>query len=255
MHPYYSLPVMEDQRWWMQAGERFAIEGLLTQLRPRLAVEIGTFQGGSLRRIALHAEHVHAFDLDPAVSELAPDFPNVTFHIGDSAETLPAALSELEREGRHVDFALVDGAHTREAVRSDGSALLESGACRQTVIVFHDSAHAGVRAGLDDLSLADHPKVAAVMLDLVPGLVVAEHEDETLLGQSFNGLGLVVLDADRDPTARAYDAPEFVRTPDLHRAHRAAARPQRTPRSRVALAAAAGAVVGAAGAALALRER
>jgi len=186
MHPYFALPVIEDHRWWMQAGERFAIEGLLSQLRPRLAVEVGTFEGGSLRRIALHAERVHAFDLDPRVGELAPHFPNVTFHIGDSAELLPATLAELERRGQHVDFALVDGAHTREAVRGDARALLESGACRQTVIVFHDSAHAGVRAALEDLALPDHAKVAVALLDLVPGLLVAAHEDESLVGQGYD---------------------------------------------------------------------
>jgi hypothetical protein len=46
MHRYLALPVVEEQRWWMHQGERLAIEGLLSQLRPRLAVETGTFDGG-----------------------------------------------------------------------------------------------------------------------------------------------------------------------------------------------------------------
>ena len=168
MHPFFALPAVAADRWQMQQGERFALDGLLAQLRPRLAIEVGTFEGGSLRRIAAHAEHVHAFDLDPKVAELAGEFDNVTFHIGDSAELLPQVLAELGREGRHVDFALVDGAHTREAVRGDGAALLGADACRQTVIVFHDSANAEVRAGLEDLELAEHPKVALALLDCVP---------------------------------------------------------------------------------------
>ena len=133
-------------------------------------------------------------------------------------------LAELGREGRHVDFALVDAAHTREAVRGDGAALLGADACRQTVIVFHDSANAEVRAGLEDLELAEHPKVALALLDCVPGYLVQSHADEALVGQAFNGLALVVLDADREH-ARGYDAPEFVPIPALHEAYAAAQEP------------------------------
>jgi hypothetical protein len=219
MHPFFALPVVSADRWQMQHGERFALDGLLAQLRPGLAIEVGTFEGGSLRRIAAYAEHVHAFDVDPKVAELAAEFDNVTFHIGDSAQLLPRVLAGFERDGLQVDFALVDGAHTREAVRADGAALLATSACRQTVIVFHDSAHADVRAGLEDLALPDHPKVALALLDCVPGYLVHAHADPELVGQAFNGLALVVCDAERDPQARAYDAPEFVPLTELHDAY------------------------------------
>ena len=217
MHPFFALPAVSADRWQMQQGERFALEGLLAQLRPRLAIEVGTFEGGSLRRIATYAEHVHAFDVDPKVAELAGGFDDVTFHIGDSAELLPLVLADLGREDHHVDFALVDGAHTRDAVRADGAALLAAEACRQTTIVFHDSAHVDVRAALDELDLAGHPKVALALLDCVPGYLVQQHQDPELVGQAFNGLALVVLDADRDPRIRGYDAPEFVGVRELHR--------------------------------------
>lgn len=258
MHPFFALPAVAADRWQMQQGERFALDGLLAQLRPRLAIEVGTFDGGSLRRIAAHAEYVHAFDLDPKVAELGGEFDNVTFHIGDSAELLPRVLAELGREGQHVDFALVDAAHTREAVRGDGAALLAGDACRQTVIVFHDSANADVRAGLEDLELAEHPKVALALLDCVPGYLVQAHADEALVGQAFNGLALVVLDADRDPHTRGYDAPEFVPIPALHEAYAVTQEP-RAPSSgkaaAVGSAAAVSAVVGAAAGALIARRR
>jgi hypothetical protein len=38
--------------WQMRIGERAAVEGLLAQVVPRLAIEIGTAAGGSLDRIA-----------------------------------------------------------------------------------------------------------------------------------------------------------------------------------------------------------
>ncbi len=54
----------------MRYGERFALEGILESLKPRLAIEIGTAQGGSLRRIAAHAEEVHSFDIVPEIEAL-----------------------------------------------------------------------------------------------------------------------------------------------------------------------------------------
>jgi cephalosporin hydroxylase len=262
MHPFFGLPVVSADRWQMQQGERFALDGLLAALRPRLAIEVGTYQGGSLRRIATHAEHVHAFDLDPQVAQLADELDNVSLHIGDSAELLPRVLADLGREDRHVDFALVDGAHTREAVRADGAALLAADACRQTVIVFHDSANADVRAGLEDLDLSAHPKVALALLDCVPGYLVQAHHDADLVGQAFNGLALVVLDADRDPHARGYDAPEFVPVPELHEAYAAAQQPHDAPAdkagavgSAAAVSALLGAAAGAAAGAVIARRR
>ncbi|MGZ6644962.1 MAG: class I SAM-dependent methyltransferase [Solirubrobacteraceae bacterium] len=263
MHPFFGLPVVSADRWQMQQGERFALDGLLSQLRPRLAIEVGTFEGGSLRRIAAHAEHVHAFDLDPKVAALADELDNVSFHIGDSTELLPRLLADLGREGGHVDFALIDGAHTREAVRGDGAALLAAEACRQTVIVFHDSANVAVRAGLEDLDLPDHPKVALALLDCVPGYLVQAHDDHELVGQAFNGLALVVLDAGRDPDARAPDASEFVPVPALHEAYAAAQQPHEAfsrKAGAVGSAAAVSALLGvaagaAAGAVIASRRR
>lgn len=184
--------------WQMRHGERFALEGLLATLRPEVAIEIGTAQGGSLRRIAAHASEVHSFDIVPEIEALERELPNVTTHVGDSALLVPEFLSELEREGREVDFALVDGDHTTAGVRRDAEALLASDACRRTVIVFHDAANDDVRAGLEAVRFEDHAKVALVNLDFVPGYLVS---DPALHLQIWNGLALVLLDADRDGPA------------------------------------------------------
>ncbi|MGN6170385.1 MAG: hypothetical protein ACTHQQ_19775, partial [Solirubrobacteraceae bacterium] len=49
--------------WQMDPGERAALDGLLCQLRPKLSIEIGRADGGSLRSIARYSGHVHSFDL------------------------------------------------------------------------------------------------------------------------------------------------------------------------------------------------
>jgi hypothetical protein len=189
-----TVPVIADPTWQMTYGERFALEGLLTQLQPRLAIETGTAQGGSLRRIAAHSDEVHAFDLVPEVAELGRGIPNARFHIGDSATLVPQTLEQFAAEGRHVDFALIDGDHSREGVKRDTLAVIDSPACQTTVIVFHDSVNDDVRAGLEDLDLASHPKVVMCILDFVPGYLV-KPDHAHYANAAWNGLGLVVLGA------------------------------------------------------------
>ena len=143
--------------------------------------------------------------------------PNATAYIGDSRETLPALLKELADAGRHVDFALVDGDHSADGVRRDTEALLRSPACRTTVIVLHDTANDEVRRGLELIDLPRHPKVALCFLDMVPGHVVIS--DHVYSGQSWNGLGLVVLDPERGREPALVD-PDHEDTPAVHRAWR-----------------------------------
>ena len=57
------LAVFTNAAWQMSFGERAAFEGILTQLGPSLAIEIGSAEGGCLERIAARSDAVHSFDL------------------------------------------------------------------------------------------------------------------------------------------------------------------------------------------------
>ena len=175
----------------MSWGERAAVEGVLTQLKPRLAIEIGSMEGACLRRIAEHAEEVHSFDLSPPTLPM-PD--NVTLHTGDSHELLPSLLAELEQAGRNVELVIVDGDHSPEGVKRDIEDLLDSRALAQTVMLIHDTANERVRAGIDAVRYTAWPKVAHVELDWVPGRLFAEPK---LRGELWFGLGLVLIDSAR----------------------------------------------------------
>jgi hypothetical protein len=195
--PRLSLLAEPAASWQMRYGERYVLEGVLCDLRPELAIEVGTARGGSLRRIAAHAREVHSFDVDPGVAAVVAALPNATAHIGDSRETLPAFLAGAERDGRNVDFALVDGDHSSDGVRRDVEAVLASGACGRTVLMLHDTANEDVRRGLEELDLPSHPKVDLCLLDFFAGRLVVR--DHVYSRQCWNGLGLVVLDAAREP--------------------------------------------------------
>jgi hypothetical protein len=183
-----GLPFFEDAVCQMSFGERAALAGLLSALRPRTAVEVGTYEGGSLRVLAAFSDRVHTIDL----FDLVPDrdhYRNVSFHTGDSAVELPALLAELTRAGTAVDFALIDGDHSSDGVHRDLLAVLDSPAARSAVIVLHDTMNPEVRAGIERAGLSERPTVVYYELDFVPGYEFAGgHFD----GQVWGGLGLVV---------------------------------------------------------------
>jgi Methyltransferase domain len=192
-------PIFEVDSWQMSLGERAALEGVLSQVKPKLAVEIGTAEGGSLARIAAHSDEVHSIDL---VRCPAPQPDHVTLHVGDSRRLLPELLARFASEGRTVDFVLVDGDHSRAGVRQDLVDLLDSPAVSRTVIVLHDTFNGEVRAGITDVDFAAHEAVALVELDMTGGYMARTGPFE---GQLWGGIGLVVVDAEAERRPGLYN--------------------------------------------------
>ncbi len=189
---FSDIPSLANTPWQMAYGERSAFEGLLAQIKPQLAIEIGTAEGGSLARIAAHSDEVHSFDMIQAAPEVQR-LPNVHFHTGDNHVLLPELLAELAAAGRNVDFVLVDGDHSTEGVRQDMVDLLDSPAVRHTVIVMHDSMNEWVRTGLEQVPYDQYSKVKYVDLDFVAGFMFLE---KSLEYELWGGLALVYVVAD-----------------------------------------------------------
>jgi hypothetical protein len=179
------VELFERREWQMAPGERAAIAGVLAELRPRVAIEIGTAQGGSLRTIAAYSGHVHTFDFAPAVADPPP---NVTFHAGDSHKLLPGVLAGLEET---VGFVLVDGDHSTKGVHRDLLDLLSSPALGPTVVLAHDSANAQVRAGLERVDYRAFPRVR--MVDFA---FVDLQQRAGVLREEWGGLALIVVGAE-----------------------------------------------------------
>jgi hypothetical protein len=191
--PSPDTGIFSDCCWQMSFGERAALEGILTQLKPALSLEIGTAEGGSLERIAAHSGEVHSFDLVPPQLSDA-EAGHVNLHTGDSHELLPVVLARFADEQRNVDFVLIDGDHSAEGVRRDVEDLLNSSAIGNTAMLVHDTTNEMVRAGLDAIHYAAWPKVAHVNLDFVPGYIFSE---ERLRHELWGGLGVIIVDSSR----------------------------------------------------------
>lgn len=182
-----------ESRSQMSFGERAALEGVLAQLRPALAIEIGTAQGGSLERIASYSDEVHSIDISH--DELGGRPPaNVQLHTGPSAEVLPRLLAEFSAAGRALDLGLVDGDHSFEGVIGDVRSLLESPCTARSVILVHDSVNEEIRAGLERAGIEDYDKVVYFEPDFVPGYV---YRTGTARQTAWGGLALIICDIRR----------------------------------------------------------
>lgn len=189
------LPLARDGVPQMAFGERAALEGVLSQVQPKLALEIGTAEGGSLRRIAAHSAEVHSIDIDhDPVREGDPLPDHVTLHTGSSAQLLSRLLDSFAQAGRLVDFALVDGDHSFEGVAADLRALLTSPVTSRTVILVHDSMNPEVRAGIQSVGFDDYENVVYHELDFVPGYTYAEG---AVRDSTWGGIALVMTDLRR----------------------------------------------------------
>jgi cephalosporin hydroxylase len=187
------VPAFGATDWQMSFAERICLEGLLSQIKPALSIEIGVAQGGSLGTLSYHSREVHAFDV--VMPDIRP--PKVRFHQGDSKETLP---KYMESDDTPIDFALVDGDHSALGVCDDLANLMVSPRCKDTVIVAHDSANAEVREGI---KTAVHICTREyVDLDFLPGYTFARGAFE---GQTWGGFALIVMGSppDAKPLYRA----------------------------------------------------
>jgi hypothetical protein len=193
------LSAFDEVPWQMDPGERAALEGLLCQVRPELAIEIGTADGGSLRLLARYSGHVHSFDLAAPPAAIR-DLTNVSVHTGDSHSLLAPALARLAAAGRNVDFVLVDGDHSADGVERDVRDLLASGAVNETVIVLHDTLNDEVRAGLARIDVAAEPKIVRFEAEFVAGRL---HYRDGLHHQLWGGLGVMVIGAGGRSRARS----------------------------------------------------
>jgi hypothetical protein len=178
----------------MTRWEKYGFASILEAARPKVAIEIGSYKGGSLQIIARYAEKIYSIDLDPSLKErLGHDLPNVEFLTGDSRQILPALLSRIMKSGEELGFVLIDGDHSTEGVRSDINNILRYMPVRPVFIVFHDSFNPDCRKGIltADWSACDH--VHYLEVDFVPGVYHFEAFDTSPPRSMFGGLAVALM--------------------------------------------------------------
>lgn len=181
--------------WQMDIVERVMLLHVVGSLKPRVSIEIGTADGGSLSAIARHTSgRVFTLDIrDDRQAALGERFPdNVEFIAGPSRETLPALLARLHAEDAEIDFVLIDGDHSAGAVRRDIEDLLAGyqPRTRPLFVLMHDSFNPECRRGIAGANWDASPHVRRVQLDYTPGVFPG---DGPVAGQMWGGFALAVL--------------------------------------------------------------
>jgi cephalosporin hydroxylase len=176
--------------WQMTDSERLALTGLLHRHQPRVAIEIGTYRGGSLSLISQYAKLVVSIDIDPEIPTRYAHFKNVRFLTGYSHEVLPPLLDEFEASGIAVDFVLIDGDHSAAGVKRDIEIVIGRVPKAPMFIVMHDGFNPDCRRGMLQADWHSSPYVQWVDTDFVPGRVI-EHGAGT--GEMWGGLAAAYL--------------------------------------------------------------
>ncbi|MFN9325357.1 MAG: class I SAM-dependent methyltransferase [Flavobacteriales bacterium] len=187
--------------WQMTNCERFALQDILRRTRPEVAIEIGTYRGGSLQVISHFAQRVISVDIDPTVPErLAGKFSNVEYRVGDSKQLLPDLIDELNRAGANVGFFLIDGDHSTAGVRRDVNAVLKYRPKGRCVIIMHDSFNPACREGIRSADWSASPYVQWVDLDFIPGIYHQYAYDTADARSMWGGFACAYLTPDERTT-------------------------------------------------------
>ena len=187
-------PNVPTANWQMLPAERIALTGVLARLRPRHALEVGVYYGGSLSLIAQFCDRVWALDIDPDVPRRFAVASNVDLRIGAADGLLVNMLDELEAAGIALDFVLIDADHSSAGVRRDIETIIHRALPPREpmVILMHDSGNPGCRQGISSASWAACPYVQHVELDFVPGQII-EHAIRDGRSEVWGGLAMAYL--------------------------------------------------------------
>lgn len=179
--------------WQMSFDQRFALIGVLSQIKPEISIEIGTFRAGSLSAIARFSQQVYSIDIDSEIpARYGQRFPNVTFEIGRSADVLPELLAHIRSGDRNLGFVLIDGDHSTEGVRQDCNLILTYEPRQPLYVMMHDTFNPAVRQGILSADWQKNPYVHEVHLDFVPG-TFRDHKGRSDYRELWGGLGLAIL--------------------------------------------------------------
>lgn len=153
---------LHHEPWAMAHHERAWLLLVVSQMRPRLAVEVGG--GGSTLLLSKFCRRVVTLEDHP--DEWLPD--GLGRNVEVVADVSPEALGRVMRA--EVDFVLHDGDHSTEAVKASIEAVVAHPPAGERLMVIHDAAEPGCREGVCSVDYRQYPWVDEVDPQALPAL-------------------------------------------------------------------------------------
>jgi cephalosporin hydroxylase len=173
--------------WQMSPAERICFDYICESSEGVLAVEIGSYCGGSLNHLARAHKKVYSVDIDHKNLVSIP--PNVHLFTGDSRRILPNLIRDFNRDQVEVSLFHIDGNHEYEYVLSDLNNVLKYKPVSQYGVVYillHDSWYKPTRQAIIDSDVTKNLNVHFVDTDFCNGVFI---DDKKLMG----GLALIEM--------------------------------------------------------------
>lgn len=168
VHPLFKN-IYSNNNWSMTRAERFTFVSLLNELKPKVAIEVGTFMGGATEKLAIHCTKVYTLDIVNKAN-LLPDYKNINYIQGNSSDTLPELVNNINDSTEIVNFILIDADHTANGVKRDIENVLRLAPKEDIVILVHDSAMQQCREGILKVDYQQYSHVTYVDLDFITGV-------------------------------------------------------------------------------------
>jgi hypothetical protein len=183
LKPIYDNSVL----WQMSAHERAAFFHVLENSSNRLAVEIGTFCGGSLQHLLNHFENVISIDINYDHLADSVKKKNLSMIAGDSKDRVPFIINHFNEMNEQVDLILIDANHEYDYVLSDLENVLDYIPQSETIVLIHDSWYPPSRRAIcDSNKLRQCPYVHFVDTDFCGGNYMAP-------GRTMGGMCLIQM--------------------------------------------------------------
>lgn len=193
----FSIP------WSMSRAEQYCMIQLLSNNKPNIAIEIGTYKGGSLQVLSHYATKVYAIDISSDSRDSRCDnLNNVDYLIGDSKVVLPELLKKIEDNGEDLEFILIDGDHSEKGVFQDILNIMSYTPKKALQIILHDSFNPNCRKGMKRYDYNTNKKIHYIELDFIPGM----YNHDGLSRQMWGGFAtIIMLPEDRNKTLQIFE--------------------------------------------------
>lgn len=176
--------------WSMTRAEQAVLIQLLNTTKPKVAIEIGTYNGGSLQVISKFSEKVYALDLDASYRDKrCEDLSNVEYLIGNSQNIMPQLADKINKSDDVVEFILIDGDHSAKGVLEDINNVLKLIPKSAITVILHDSFNPDCRRGMKAYNYNNNPYVKHVELDYVTGAF----NHDNLYREMWGGFGCILM--------------------------------------------------------------